>query len=143
MSRRAKHLTVRCVLAARGCPPRHPSPLYLGMCPQLGLCPTELVNFKGRQAGSELQEWVLVGPEKGSQLRTLVSVGARELGKEGFCSCSFTEAVLEELCFLTGPRCPCCCWQPPCGLEGRQPGRGQTWAEGRVQRGKMAFFTLH
>lgn len=75
-----------CVLAACGCPSFPHPPLSWGVHPAgaAGAVSHTRVNHKGRQAGSEPLEWILVGPEQGLQLCTWPRWGQGSWGRKPF-----------------------------------------------------------
>lgn len=111
---------------------------------QLGVVPHIALILRWEAGPSpKVRRWILVGLSMCSLLNALgrsdwrVSLGSIcwRLLRRKIC-CSFTEAISEELSFLTGIGCPFCCRQPSCGQEGRRSSGGQTRAEGRVGRRK-------
>lgn len=119
----------------------HPAPSILacapsggswGCVPQRSLLTCEL---QGRQAGSGPPEWILVGPEQARSSAPWAPGGQVSRGRKPFIAVLSQKRSWRSSLFSLDP---CCCRQPPCGPEGRQPGRGQTWAEG-----KKAFLALH
>ena len=138
---------VSCTFAAIGFPASTPSlscfhQFSVGCCPHIALVP------QGKAGPSPSSwRWTLAGLGKCSQLTSDPGLRDWQVSQGSICwgllrrkpfptfLCSFTEALLKELSFLTGLGCPCRCWQPSCDQEGRQP-----WAEGRGKRWKETNF---